>query len=205
MVEILGRPCALRTTSSGSKPCALAHCVQTRMTAGVESISTPSKSKSSAPHVISIIHPTIPKELLRFLCEFGIRHRSRFQLLVPLFSSRIRQLGKRLHFSLGVLRTAQMLKNLSTQVMNAGAVGIQLEGCVGLAQRFPIFFLALINTRELKVRAGKLRIEPQRLAKSFFRCLILLLKVVHLSQLIVVITDVRLNRDVFQKFRFSLI
>src|ERR1700722_2908889 len=205
MVEILGRPCATPTTSSGLKPCAVAHWVQTRMTAGVESISTPSKSNSSAPHVISVIHPTIPKELLRFLGELGIWHRPGFQFLMPFFTSRIRQLGKRLHLVFGVLRAAQMLKNLSPQVMNAGAVRIQFERRVSLGQRLPIFFFPLIYPTQLEMRAGQLRIDAQCLAKSLFRGFILLLKVVHFSELIVVITDIRLDGDVPEKFRFSLV
>src|SRR5713226_9470641 len=47
MVLILGRPCAFFTTSPGSNPCSRAHHAQTRATAGVESTSTPSRSKST--------------------------------------------------------------------------------------------------------------------------------------------------------------
>jgi len=53
IVDRLGRPWALRTVSSGSKPCSMAHFVHTRATAGVESTNTPSKSNSSPRQEIS--------------------------------------------------------------------------------------------------------------------------------------------------------
>src|SRR5580692_145900 len=52
---MLGRPCARCTTSAGSKPCRSAKRVHTRATAGVESISTPSISRSKAAQEIRII------------------------------------------------------------------------------------------------------------------------------------------------------
>src|SRR5215472_1193931 len=52
MVAMLGFPCALRTTSSGSNPCVRAQLAQTRETAGVESTSTPSKSNKTPRHRI---------------------------------------------------------------------------------------------------------------------------------------------------------
>ena len=55
MVVRLGRPCAWRTTVSGSKPCSAAHRDHTRATAGVESMSTPSRSNRRALQRIAII------------------------------------------------------------------------------------------------------------------------------------------------------
>src|SRR5882757_2650121 len=54
MVAMLGRPWAWRTTSSGSRPNFAAQAVHTRATAGVESTSTPSMSKSRARQRICI-------------------------------------------------------------------------------------------------------------------------------------------------------
>ena len=57
MVETLGRPCALLTTSSGSNPCSRAHPAHARATAGVESTNTPSRSKSTArQQMLIMIH-----------------------------------------------------------------------------------------------------------------------------------------------------
>src|SRR6266404_3118030 len=55
IVVRLGRPCAMWTTVSGSKPCSTAHRCHTRATAGVESISTPSMSNSRALQWIATI------------------------------------------------------------------------------------------------------------------------------------------------------
>src|SRR5215472_9442049 len=52
MVVMLGRPCAMAATGSGSNPRSAAHRLQTRATAGVESMSTPSMSNSSAQQLI---------------------------------------------------------------------------------------------------------------------------------------------------------
>src|SRR6266704_534956 len=52
MVAMLGRPCAMRATVSGSNPRSMAHRFQTRVTAGVESMSTPSMSKRNARQLI---------------------------------------------------------------------------------------------------------------------------------------------------------
>src|SRR5258708_2188452 len=57
MVVMLGRPCAFCTTSSGSNPCSRAHPAHARATAGGESTSTPSRSKSTPrQRMLSIIH-----------------------------------------------------------------------------------------------------------------------------------------------------
>ena len=53
--SMLGRPWASRTVFSGSKPCSIAHCVQTRATAGVESIKTPSRSNNMPLAVMTVI------------------------------------------------------------------------------------------------------------------------------------------------------
>ena len=99
---------------------------------------------------------------------------------------------------------SQALQHLSAQVVNAGAVGIELQRGVNLGQRFRVSALTLINPRELKVGTGELRIEMQRLAKHLLRFLILLLKVIHLSQLVVVVTDIRLDGDIFEELRFGV-
>src|SRR2546423_14571772 len=57
MVEILGRPCAFFTTSSGSNPCSRAHPAHARATVGVESTNPPSRSKSTArQQMLIMIH-----------------------------------------------------------------------------------------------------------------------------------------------------
>src|SRR5271167_2002558 len=55
-VVMLGRPCARCTTSAASNPCRAAQRVHTRATAGVESTSTPSISKSTPAQEIRLIH-----------------------------------------------------------------------------------------------------------------------------------------------------
>ena len=79
---------------------------------------------------------------------------------MPFFAGGVRQLREGLHLGLCFLRASQMLQHLSPQVVNAGAVGIELEGGVNLSQRFRIFVLALINASELEMGAGELGIEP---------------------------------------------
>src|SRR6202522_1755072 len=97
---------------------------------------------------------------------------------MPFIPRGIRQLSKRLHFSFGVLDASQALQCLSPQIVNAGTAGIELECRVSLSQRVGEFVFALIHARKLEMRAGKLRIEPQRLAKHLFGRSISLLKVI---------------------------
>ena len=57
IVARLGRPCAIFTTFSGSNPRSSAHRRHTRETAGVESISTPSRSNNNPRQEISAMSP----------------------------------------------------------------------------------------------------------------------------------------------------
>src|SRR5947209_8370383 len=70
---MLGRPCARRTTSSGSNPCSLSHRHHTRVTAGVESIRTPCISNRSAlQETSSMVERTVyPGSFTRGGCDKG--------------------------------------------------------------------------------------------------------------------------------------
>ena len=83
------------------------------MTAGVESISTPSKSKRKAWQMIwAIHHDNKESALLRFLRKLGVRHRPGFQFLVPFFSGGVGHLRECSHLGLRLLSASQMLQNL---------------------------------------------------------------------------------------------
>src|SRR4029077_10244523 len=79
MVAMLGRPWAWRTTSSATKPCFVTHLVQTRATAGVESTSTPSRSKSTPRHTIFM-----PSMILGILLD-GCRSQMKSQVQIMKF------------------------------------------------------------------------------------------------------------------------
>src|SRR5438094_9142416 len=144
-------------------------------------------------------------DLLRFLLELWIRQRAAVKLFLPFAALLVHHARSGFHLRLGFLRASQPLQKLSSQIMDARTLLVELACGLNLRQRLFELAFALINTGQLVMRTGECRIEPQCFAKILFCFLISLLKVVNHPKLIVVVRDVGIECYIFEKFRFSAI
>ncbi len=142
---------------------------------------------------------------MRFLLELWIRQRAAVKLFLPFAALLVHHARSGFHLRLGFLRASQPLQKLSSQIMDARTLLVELACCLNLRQRLFELAFALINTGQLVMRTGECRIEPQCFAKILFCFRILLLKIINRSELIVVVGNLRLNCNIFQKFSLGVI
>ena len=95
--------------------------------------------------------------------------------LPPAASGRVFEVdASRFQFFFRFFLAPQMHQHLSAQVVNVGALGIELDRRIDLHQRLRIFLLPLINLRQTKVRIHQPRIAPQRFAITLLGVRVLL-------------------------------
>ena len=110
--------------------------------------------------------PSLPKtNLLWFLGELWIGRRATIKFLLPLVPLFVHHAGRGVHFGAGLLGAAQVLEQLSAEIMNAGVSGIEFCRGVDFNQGLRVFPLALIDLGQLISRTGQRGIETQCLAQ----------------------------------------
>src|SRR5437867_13054777 len=87
--------------------------------------------------------------------------------------------------------------------MDSVVARVGLIRSLNFRERLGVFAHALVNACQSVMCAGKLRVQPQCLTEIFLRLTIILPQKINQTQLIVTVCDIRLNRDVLQKFLVS--
>jgi len=137
--------------------------------------------------------------LLWFPGQVGIGQRT-VEFLLPLVALLVHDAGTGFHFCLGFRSAPQALQNLPADIMD-GVISRVLPGRrINFAQRFGVLSFPFVHPRQLKVRTGETGIKGERTPQVLLGFLILLLQEIHQAELVVVVGDVGLDRDVFQKF-----